>query len=145
MKEEKRVTGEPFFPHQVLREAFAGTLLVASIVLLASFLPASLLGKADPFVTPSPIFPEWYFMAMFGFLKFWVWDIGPLSGKIMGVLLPGIAIGFLFLLPFLDRSPERHPFRRPLFTAFVLLLVAMAVYFAYFAIKITLEHAKVGG
>jgi menaquinol-cytochrome c reductase cytochrome b/c subunit len=140
-KGERVIKGEPFFPHQALREAFTGTLLVAGLVLLATFLPAPLLEEADPFVTPSPIFPEWYFLSVFGFLKFWVWDLGPIPAKLIGVVAPGLIVGLIFLLPFIDRGPERHPAKRPLATGAAVVVLLMALYFAYYAIKITLEHA----
>lgn len=137
----EKVVGEPFFPHHVLREAFVGCLVLGALILLATFLPAPLLEKADPFVTPSPIFPEWYFLPMFGFLKFWVWNIGPIPAKIIGIVAPGIAVGIAIILPFIDRSPAKHPLKRPISTSLGILMTAVAIYFAYYAIKISLIHA----
>ncbi|MEE8403323.1 MAG: hypothetical protein V3R93_06185 [Candidatus Hydrothermarchaeaceae archaeon] len=141
---KEKVVGHPFFPHQLLREAFAGCLIIAALLFLASYLPAALLEEADPFVTPSPIFPDWYFMSVFGVLKFWVWDIGPLSAKMIGVLLPGIVMGLIIALPFIDRSPERHPLKRPIATTLGIMTIMIAIYFAYYAIKVTLLHAGAG-
>jgi hypothetical protein len=39
------------------------------------------------------------------------------------LLIPGLIFTLLFLLPFLDRNPERHPFKRPLATTTLVLLV----------------------
>lgn len=141
---KERVVGHPFFPHQLLREAFAGCMMIAMVLFLASYLPAPLLEEADPFITPSPIFPDWYFMSMFGFLKFWVWSIGPLSAKVLGVLIPGMFMGLVIALPFIDRGPERHPLKRPIATSLGVITILVAIYFAYYAIKITLLHASAG-
>ena len=138
--EEKTKTGNPFFPHQMLREAFAGFLLIGIIILLATFLPAPLLEEADPFITPSPIFPEWYFMAFFGILKFWVWDIGPIPAKLLGVVIPGLVIGLIFVLPFIDRNPEKRPLKRPIATTAGIITMLVALYFTYYAIVVTLAH-----
>jgi quinol-cytochrome oxidoreductase complex cytochrome b subunit len=139
----KKVTGSPFFPHQLLREAFAGFLVLGILILLATYLPVPLLEEADPFITPSPIFPEWYFMPMFGVLKFWVWNIGPIPAKVIGIVLPGVVIGLIIALPFIDKNPERHPLKRPIATTLGIITIMVAISFAYYAIKITLLHAAV--
>ena len=40
------------------------------------------------------------------------------------VVIPGLAVGLLFLLPFLDRSPARKPQRRPFAMGIGMLVVA---------------------
>ena len=35
--------------------------------------------------------------------------------ELLGLSVQGLAMTFLALLPFIDRSPERHPLKRPLF------------------------------
>src|SRR5512136_716148 len=105
--EPVRVRGLPFFPHFVLREVVVMCLIAGSLILLASLFPASLLKPADPFDTPTPIYPEWYFLYVFGFLKFWTFDVGPLPAKIVGVTVPMILwYGLLILVPFIDRNPS---------------------------------------
>ena len=52
--------------------------------------------------------------------------------NIVGALImPGIAIGALMLVPFMDTSKERRPFKRPLPTAFMLLAFASLIYLTY--------------
>ena len=48
--------------------------------------------------TPVGIKPEWYFLAVYEFLK--------LVPRIVGIMLPIVGLGLLTVLPFLDRRPE---------------------------------------
>src|SRR3990172_8160000 len=108
-QEPLRVRGLPFFPHFLLREVVVMCLIAGGLILLASIYPASLLKPADPFDTPSPIYPEWYFLYVFGFLKFWIYDVGPIPAKIIGVTLPMVLwYGLLILVPFIDSNPSTH-------------------------------------
>ena len=63
---------------------------------------------ADPLVTPAHIVPEWYFLPFYAILR-------AIPSKLGGVLMMGGAIGILFLLPWLDRSPIRSGKFRPIF------------------------------
>ena len=48
--------------------------------------------------------------------------------RLVGIVLPGIALGVLALLPFLDRNPEVRPRKRPIALGIGLLtLAAIAV------------------
>ncbi|MFQ6014464.1 MAG: cytochrome b subunit of the bc complex [Anaerolineae bacterium] len=106
----------PFLPNYLLDEVIAWYAMLAILVVLASLLPAGLEEKADPFKTPPHVKPEWYFLSLYQTLK--------LVPRVAGVLAPVVGIGVLFFLPFLDRSPETHPQRRPL--AMILAVLAVA-------------------
>jgi ubiquinol-cytochrome c reductase cytochrome b subunit len=97
---------KPFFPHYVLDEVIAWYAVLAVLVILASVLPAGLDDKANALETPPHIKPEWYFLSVYELLK--------LVPRIAGIILPGIALGILALLPFLDRNPEVRPRKRPI-------------------------------
>lgn len=130
-----RVRGLPFFPHFLLREIVVMCLVAGSIVLLASVYPAGLLKPADPFDTPSPIYPEWYFLYVFGFLKFWTWNIGPIEAKIIGVTLPMVVwYGILFLVPFIDRNPATDIRKRKVAVVMGIIAVLGILYFTYYSI-----------
>ena len=65
--------------------------------------------KADPSDTSYIPRPEWYFLFLFKFLA--LYGQIPVLGKIewiATVVIPGIAIGLLTLLPFIDKSPDRY-------------------------------------
>ena len=88
----------PFFPNYILDELIAWYIVLALLVVLASLFPAGLEDKANPLETPVGTKPEWYFLAVYEFLK--------LVPRIVGIMLPIVALGLLTVLPFLDRNPE---------------------------------------
>jgi len=134
-REPVRVRGLPFFPHFLLREVVVMCLIAGMLILLASIYPASLLKPADPFDTPSPIFPEWYFLYVFGFLKFWTWDLGPVPAKIVGVTVPMVLwYGLLILVPFIDRNPSTELRKRKVAVALGVIALIGVLYFTYYSI-----------
>ena len=133
--EQVRVRGLPFFPHFLLREVVVMCLIAGGLIMLASIYPASLLKPADPFDTPSPIYPEWYFLYVFGFLKFWTWDIGPIPAKIIGVTVPMVLwYGLLILVPFIDRNPSTDIRKRKVAVALGVIVLIGILYFTYYSI-----------
>jgi ubiquinol-cytochrome c reductase cytochrome b subunit len=116
---ELKESAEPFYPRQVLFDIVFALVIIAGLGLLAHFLPMELGPKADPADTQYVPRPEWYYIPVFQWLKYWQ---GALA--VVGILvIPGL-IGFLFVaLPFLDRRPERRPWKRP---------VAVTIYFVIF-------------
>jgi quinol-cytochrome oxidoreductase complex cytochrome b subunit len=94
----------PFFPDYILKEGIAWYIVLGILIILASLFPVGLEGKADPFITPPHIKPEWYFLSLYQFLKY--------VPRIVGVLAPMVALIILVLLPFIDRNPEMRPPKR---------------------------------
>lgn len=101
--------GRPFFPNHLLHEISVMYLVFGVLLGLVAFLPFELAGKADPFNTPAHVKPEWYFLSLYQLLKFI-----PRSVAIAG---SGVGAAILVLWPFIDRSRDRHPRRRPAVTA----------------------------
>ncbi len=134
-KKERVIRGLVFFPNFLLREVVVMCLVAGSLLLLAGLYPASLLEPADPFKTPTPIFPEWYFLYVFGFLKFWTYGLGPIPAKIVGVTLSMI-VWYLLLIavPFIDRNPELDIRKRPIAIALGILAILGVLYFTYYGI-----------
>ena len=134
-QEPVRVRGLPFFPHFLLREVVVMCIIAGGLIFLASIYPTSLLKPADPFETPSPIYPEWYFLYVFGFLKFWTWDIGPIPAKIIGVTVPMVLwYGILILVPFIDRNPSTDIRKRKVAVALGIIVLIGILYFTYYSI-----------
>jgi len=107
--------GIPFFPDYSLEDLRAIAIYMACLLAVLFFDPYLFFPKdafipANPFVTPSHIKPEWYFLANYQTLKIF-------PNELIGLSLQGAAMTFLALLPFIDRGPERHPLKRPLFLA----------------------------
>lgn len=99
----------PFFPDFALREAITALCFLMGLVLLAVLTKPILEEAADPMASGYVPRPEWYFMFLFQTLKYF-----PGKLEVVGaVVIPGIAIGGLIALPFLDR--RRNPRGRSLF------------------------------
>ncbi len=98
----KEYSGSRFWPGEVLSEGASMLLTIAAMFLLAAILPAPLGEEANPNKTLHPIYPEWYLLSVFGFVRFWVWDILIIPAKLIGLIAP-LVIGIaLLLLPFYD-------------------------------------------
>lgn len=102
--EKREHINMPWFPNFVISEVVLTYILLALLIVLASIFPAGLEERPDPLRTPPHIKPEWYFLFLYQFVK----KVPPL----VGVSAPLVGIFLLILLPFLDRSAERHPRKR---------------------------------
>ncbi|HZS09496.1 MAG TPA: cytochrome b N-terminal domain-containing protein [Blastocatellia bacterium] len=119
-RHDKRI--DRFYPKQVFRDSAAMLLVFAALVALAYVSPAELGPEADP-TSDYLARPPWYFLPLFQLLKYFP---GRLS-VIPTVVLPGALFTLIFLLPFIDRREERHPLRRPVSTASLILILLGAV------------------
>ncbi len=100
----------PFYPYHALKDTIAVAVVFALLLTLAIVVKAPLDAVADPTDATYVPRPEWYFMSLFELLKHFPGRLEPVATMV----IPGIAIALLFLLPFLDRRPEREAARRPL-------------------------------
>ncbi len=130
---------EPFFPRQVYRELLVLNVGFALLVTAAVYLPWEL-GEPKSSTTPEGIKPEWYFLSIYQFLKYFDNDLYAYLPFLEGIekrfgLTPefiGIAfinlVGFLlFCLPFLDRGKERKITRRPIFATVTMIVIGGVV------------------
>ena len=109
---------ERFYPRQVIMDMGFSLLLIAALGVLAYLVPAELGPKADPSDTQYLPRPEWYYLPMFEWLKYW-----PGGRALIGiVIIPLIIVGLFVGLPFLDRRLERRPWKRPLAVGFFALI-----------------------
>ncbi|MDR7522245.1 MAG: cytochrome b N-terminal domain-containing protein [Armatimonadota bacterium] len=111
---------------------FPVLLFSAMLVFISWALPAELGRRADPNRTPLPILSDWYFLALYQYVKY--------TPPLWAGLGPGLLIGFGMLVPFLDRSKGRRPLERPFF--FVVGLLALA-YFLIFTTLIMFNIAVI--
>lgn len=105
--------GEFFWPDSIFKDLIVSLAIFTLLIILATFIGVTPEPKADPSDTSYLPRPEWYFLFLFKFLA--LFGQIPVIGKIewlATVLVPGIGIGVLILLPFLDKSPFRHYSRR---------------------------------
>ena len=101
--------GEAFFPWHVMRDTVMMAAVFASLFTVAALVPAHLDAIANPSDANYIPRPEWYFLSLFQLLKYFP---GPLE-PVATMVVPGVVIGLLILLPFVDRADGRHPFRAP--------------------------------
>src|SRR5713101_8219664 len=101
---------ERFYPRQVLMDMGFGLALIAALGILAYLVPVDLGPKANPADTQYVPRPEWYYLPVFQWLKYWQG-----SRAVLGILvIPLIVIGLFVGLPFMDRRLERRPWKRPI-------------------------------
>jgi ubiquinol-cytochrome c reductase cytochrome b subunit len=89
--------------HELMLTSVATFLMVIAV---ATFYHAPLEAHADQAITPLHTEAPWYFLWLQGLLK-----LG--DPTLMGVAVPTIIFGVLFVVPWLDRNPYRLPSRRP--------------------------------
>ncbi|WP_246988587.1 cytochrome b [Halorientalis marina] len=122
------VVGLPAFPNQAAVSAVVFFLTLATLSLLAGFLPVhnvAAYGPNDPASTPSLIMPDWFLMWGYGFLKLvpsWMsidlLGVHISSEFIGGLLLPGLVFLAVAVWPFIDYEEDpvhftANPLERP--------------------------------
>ncbi len=115
-----------FFPWHVIKDTVVMAAVFALLITLVVLVPATLDEEANPANASYVPRPEWYFLSLFQLLKYFP---GPLE-PVATIVLPGLAMGFLAALPFIDRSEERRPWagaRRPFAAAMFVLVSAVTV------------------
>ena len=112
----------PFHPYYTIKDMFGLGIFFIFFGWMVFFFP-NYLGHPDnyipanPLSTPAHIVPEWYFLPFYAILR-------SIPDKLLGVIAMFAAIGILFILPWLDRSPVRSgKFRSIWFKLFFWLLV----------------------
>ena len=119
-----RLATETFYPRQVLLDMAFALLVIAVVCGLAYLRPVTLGPLANPADSHFLPRPEWYYLPLFEWLKFWE---GPLV--VIGVVaIPGLIATAFFLIPFLDRGLERKPWRRPVPALAVTIVITGMVY-----------------
>jgi ubiquinol-cytochrome c reductase cytochrome b subunit len=123
----------PAFPDWVTRDLLLGLGLLALLVFLSTVRRVPLDFPADPTSTDHNPRPEWYFLFLFQMLRY----IPPSLEPVAVVLIPTIVLGSMALLPFLDTSEERRPWRKPVTTAIGLFYVLTLIVMTLLALRTT--------
>jgi ubiquinol-cytochrome c reductase cytochrome b subunit/menaquinol-cytochrome c reductase cytochrome b/c subunit len=102
--------------------------VMLAIITLTLVLGAELGPKPDPTTTTYVPRPEWYFYFLFELLRV----IKPSNLVPLATIgVPTIGMIVLFLLPFMDRNPERHPARRPIATTVGIFVICAMAYLTF--------------
>ena len=70
--EEKRKrtrTGHGFWPHEVLRDSIIFASMLSILLFYAWLIPPPLHGAADPYAQAGFVFPDWYVLFSYGYLR----------------------------------------------------------------------------
>lgn len=113
----KPLDGIPFHPYYTSKDFIAllvfGMLFFAVVFFAPEmggyFLESTNFVPANPLITPDDIAPLWYMAPFYSILR-------AIPNEFIGVGLMGLALFFLFLLPWLDRSPVRSMRYRGIFS-----------------------------
>jgi menaquinol-cytochrome c reductase cytochrome b/c subunit len=123
-----KAKGKPFFPYAVAKDSLMACFVLLAIILMSLMFGAELGPKADPTTTTYVPRPEWYFFFLFELLRV----IKPaVLVPVATIGVPTICMVLLFLLPFIDRGPERRIEKRPIALTFGIFVIAAMAYLTY--------------
>jgi ubiquinol-cytochrome c reductase cytochrome b subunit len=128
---------QPFYPVHALKDTMAIAVVFALLLTLATRVPAPLDAMADPSDATYVPRPEWYFLSLFQLLKYFPGPLEPLATMV----IPGLVVGLLLFLPFLDRSRHRDPRRRPIVTSAVAIVLVGVVTLTWLGLQDSPAHA----
>ncbi len=97
-----------FWPEQIFKDIVMSVLIFLLLVYLSAFYPPEFSGAADPKDTLYTPKPEWNFLFLYQLLKY-------LPGHLEWIGTAGVPFIIVLLfgsLPFLDKGPDRNPFKR---------------------------------
>jgi len=120
--------GKPFYPYAVAKDSMMAAIVVLLIAVLSIVLGAELGPKADPTTTTYVPRPEWYFFFLFELLRV---IKPPELTPLATIGIPTICMILIIMLPFIDRSPERRPERRPIATFTGIAVIGAMAYLTF--------------
>lgn len=124
---EPKLPTEQFYPKQVIYDIIFATIIIGVLGLLAYLSPTELGPKANPADTQYIPRPEWYYLPIFQWLKYWNGSLA-----IVGiVIIPAIIGAFIVALPFIDRKPERRPWKRPITIGSFVVIMGVLVFLGW--------------
>jgi ubiquinol-cytochrome c reductase cytochrome b subunit len=128
---EPRLPTQRFYPRQVMMDTIVALVMILILGSLAHFAPTELGPEANPADTQYVPRPEWYYLPIFQWLKYWR---GPYA--IIGIIvIPVVTAALLICVPFIDRRLERRPWRRPFAVGIFLLILAGFVGMGFMSVR----------
>jgi len=148
--------GAPFWPTEVLRDSIIAAAIMMVLAFYCWLIPPPLHSSADPFAQAGFVFPDWYVLFSYGYLRWGEYlpqfDI-PLPSAIgaffgtpviawnaawWGAFLTGIPVGILALPPLLG-GREKRGVEDPWFATAGVIYLAHVWFISVFSINIFLE------
>jgi hypothetical protein len=117
------------WPHLLMLEFASILSMTAFVTIFSALVKAPLLGLADVNATPNPSKAPWYFLGLQELLKMF-------HPMVAGVLVPGIALGVLAIVPFIDKNPSHKPedrkFALTMMTMFLMMWAVLVIIGCFF-------------
>src|SRR2546423_1480442 len=124
---EPKLPTERFYPKQVMMDTAVALIMICVLGLLSHFYPTELGPKANPADTQYVPRPEWYYLPIFQWLKYFKGSLA-----IVGiVIVPALTAILIVALPFIDRRLERRPWKRPIAVGIYLAILATLITFGW--------------
>ncbi len=116
---------EPIFPHNFMRRTIT-TLITLTVFFFSVFFFHGLIiaekTPADTLITPDRIKPDWYFLGPYQVLKV-------LPNEQIGILVLFFVYMVILFLPEFDRSGQRNPVKRPVYTFLIASCILLSIIF----------------
>ena len=160
-EERRRVfVGHMFWPTEALRDSIIFAAILMVIAFYSWIIPPPLHNAADPYAQAGFVFPDWYVLFSYGYLRWGEYlpqftipagPIGDFFGSPViswnagwwGSIITGIPVGLLALPPFLIGRREKRGVEDPWFASAGAVYLAHVWFISVFSINIFLElYAK---
>jgi ubiquinol-cytochrome c reductase cytochrome b subunit len=124
--------GIPFWPDVGWRDAIAGIIVVAIVIILGVWKGAPEIGSPpDPANINTVPRPDWYFLWLFA-----IFALMPRNIETVVLAFGPVVLGIILIaMPLVFRGGERHPQRRPWAIGIVVIMVTIVVLFSIEAVK----------
>ena len=148
---ERDVLGFPTWPHETIRNLSITFFFVGMMLFVSAAMPPHIPDPADPSSTPPVILPDWYLYWSFGLLH--LNPINPelailggekiMSDRVFGVLANLVVVGFIAIVPFLNKGSARRPVEEPFWGALGVAGIVFAITIAILPIQnlVPIAHA----
>mgnify|MGYP001330299053 CR=1 FL=1 len=121
---KRTFTGHLFWPHEALRDIIIFMSMLAVLLFYSYLIPPPLHSAADPMAQAGFVFPDWYVLFSYGYLRwgeylpqfdvplgpigdFFGQPVYPFNASAWGVFLTGLPVGILALPPILGGTAKR--------------------------------------
>jgi mono/diheme cytochrome c family protein len=117
--EEALQKGERFWPDSIYKDLLVSFALFILLIGLATFVGVHPEPKVDPTDATYVPRPEWYFLFLFEFLKYFPGELEWVGAAV----IPGLLVVALMFLPLYDKNPHRHYSKRKFAVGFMSFIV----------------------
>jgi mono/diheme cytochrome c family protein len=117
--EEALQKGERFWPDSIYKDLLVSFALFILLIGLATFVGVHPEPKVDPTDATYVPRPEWYFLFLFEFLKYFPGELEWVGAAV----IPGLLVVALMFLPLYDKNPHHHYSKRKFAVGFMSFIV----------------------